>query len=172
MKEHIQQEMTAINQLLRISQVLTRQNLQGNVKGHTSLQGKGHTNVQSVTRVSFENGILRDIKGRRSMQEMTAVNQLLWISEVLVRQKYQGKVKGQVSLQQKSHMILRDITEYTQDTSPISADNVESVLAHQAILSGITEFTQEKNLTSANTVNSVTVTQVVFVSMKRGITQE
>ena len=146
MKEHIQQEMTAINQLLRISQVLTRQNLHRNVKGHTSLQGKGHTNVQSVTRVSFENGILRDIKGRRSMQEMTAVNQLLWISEVLLQQKYQGKVKGQVSLQQKSHtnvksvpslsfkhMILRDITEYTQDTSPISVDNVESVLAHQGI---------------------------------------
>ena len=81
------------------------------------------------------------------MQEMTAVNQLLWISEVLLQQKYQGKVKGQVSLQQKSHtnvksvpslsfkhMILRDIfTDYTQDTSPISADNVESVLAHQGI---------------------------------------
>jgi len=55
-------------------------------------KAKSHTNVKSVPSVSFECVILQNIK-RGSMQEMTAINQQLMISEVVLQQKPHGKVK-------------------------------------------------------------------------------
>jgi len=118
MKEHIQ-EMTAINQLLRISEVLVPQKHQGKVKEEINLQQKSHTNVKSVPSVSFELGILRDITGGCMQERQTQQRNFISAVSVTSVLTIQGS--------------LNYITEHTQENSLMSANNVESVLAYQEI---------------------------------------